>query len=79
MMMPSDLGYVGGIFSDPFSSKKQEAAKFDKEPDRDELTQPPVGYQTPSPNYAYGVGDGKQKAPKETCDPSSGRCEKTWD
>lgn len=79
MMMPSDLGYVGGLFSNPFSNKKQEAAKFDKEPDRDELTQPPVGYQTPSPNYAYGVGDGKQKAPKEVCDSGSGKCEKIWD
>jgi hypothetical protein len=78
MMMPSELGYVGGIFSNPFN-KKQEAAKFDKEPDRNELTQPPIGYQTPSPNYAYGVGDGKQKAPKEVCDSGSGRCEKTWD
>ena len=24
------------------------------EPTREALTQPPVGYQTPSPNYAYG-------------------------
>jgi hypothetical protein len=79
MMMPSDLGYVGGLFSNPFSNKKQEAAKFDKEPDRNELTQPPVGYQTPSPSYAYGVGDGKQKAPKEVCDSGSGKCEKVWD
>jgi hypothetical protein len=78
MMMPSELGYVGGLFSNPFSNKKQEATKFDKEPDRNELTQPPVGYQTPSPSYAYGVGDGKQKPPKETCDSGTGLCEKTW-
>jgi hypothetical protein len=79
MMMPSDLGYVGGLFSNPFSSKKKEAAKFEKEPDRDELTQPPTGYQTPSPNFAYGLGDGKQKGPKETCDSGTGKCEKSWD
>lgn len=78
MMMPSELGYVGGLFSNPFSNKKKEAAKFEKEPDRDELTQPPVGYQTPSPSYAYGLGDGKLKGPKETCDASTGQCEKNW-
>lgn len=79
MMMPSDLGYVGGLFKNPFSNKKQESAKFEKEPDRDELTQPPVGYQTPSAGYAYGLGDGKEKAPKLVCDSASGKCEKTFD
>ncbi len=77
MMMPSDLGYSGGIFSNPFSSKKTETEKFTSEPERTELTQPPSGYQTPSPNYAYGVG--QLKAPKETCDSASGRCEKRWE
>ncbi|MEH2510667.1 hypothetical protein V1291_002021 [Nitrobacteraceae bacterium AZCC 1564] len=79
MLMPSELGYVGGLFTNPFSSKKKEAAKFEKEPDRDELTQPPIGYQTPSPNFAYGLGDGKQKPPKMVCDSGSGKCENIWD
>lgn len=79
MMLPSELGYSGGLFSNPFSSKKVEAEKFVKEPERSELTQPPSGYQTPSPSYAYGVGDGKQKAPKEVCDAGTGKCEKVWD
>ncbi|WP_424628061.1 hypothetical protein [Bradyrhizobium sp. SYSU BS000235] len=79
MLMPSELGYVGGLFKNPFSKEKKETAKFEKEPDRDELTQPPVGYQTPSPSYAYGLGDGKERAPKLVCDAASGKCEKIWD
>ncbi len=77
MMLPSQLGYTGGLFSNPFSSAKTETEKFTSEPERTELTQPPSGYQTPSSNYAYGVG--QLKAPKEKCDAASGRCEKTWD
>lgn len=77
MMMPSQLGYVGGLFSNPFGSKTTETEKFVSEPERTELTQPPSGYQTPSSNYAYGVG--QLKPPKEKCDAASGRCEKIWD
>lgn len=78
MMLPSELGYTGGLFSNAFgSTAKGEAEKFTNEPERTDLTQPPTGYQTPSPNYAYGVG--ALKAPKETCDASTGRCEKSWD
>ncbi len=78
MMMPSDLGYSGGLFSNVFgSSSKTETEKFTTEPERSELTQPPTGYQTPSPNFAYGVG--QLKAPKETCDAATGKCEKRWD
>jgi len=33
-----------------------EQAKFEKEPERSALTQPPAGYQTPSPAYPYGAG-----------------------
>jgi hypothetical protein len=33
-----------------------EQAQFSGEPTRGSLTQPPAGYQTPSPNYAYGAG-----------------------
>lgn len=77
MMLPSQLGYTGGLFSNPFGSTTTETEKFTSEPERTELTQPPSGYQTPSPNYAYGVG--KLKAPKEVCDSASGKCEKRWD
>jgi hypothetical protein len=36
-----------------------EQAKFEHEPSRNNLTQPPVGYQTPSPAYPYGGGTDK--------------------
>jgi hypothetical protein len=78
MMLPSELGYSGGLFSNPFGGNtKAEAEKFTGEPERTDLTQPPSGYQTPSPNFAYGTGP--LKAPKEKCDRASGQCEKTWD
>jgi len=35
---------------------KPEQAPFEREPERNSLTQPPPGYQTPSPNYPYGLG-----------------------
>ena len=37
-------------------SYANETAKFDGEPTRGPLTQPPPGYQTPSANQPYGVG-----------------------
>jgi hypothetical protein len=40
--------YLGGT--------KPEVGQFKGEPTRETLTQPPPGYQIPSPNYAYGVG-----------------------
>lgn len=55
ILSPSELGYNGGFFG-LFSSKKAEAERFTGEPSRESLTQPPVGYQTPSPNFAYGTG-----------------------
>jgi hypothetical protein len=63
---PSDLGYKGGLFG-MFgfgSSKKEETAKFTSEPPRALLTDPPVGYQTPSPDQPYGLG--KVGPPKPT-------------
>jgi hypothetical protein len=55
ILSPSQLGYSGGL-SGLFGGTKSEQAPFTGEPTRDSLTQPPVGYQTPSPNYAYGTG-----------------------
>jgi hypothetical protein len=55
MLSPSQLGYSGG-FSGLFGGNKAETAPFKGEPTRESLTQPPTGYQTPSPNFAYGTG-----------------------
>jgi hypothetical protein len=42
---------LGGLFG---SSKATVVVQPGTEPVREALTQPPVGYQTPSPSYAYG-------------------------
>src|SRR6266481_388451 len=55
ILSPSQLGYTGG-FSGLFGGNKAETAPFKGEPTRESLTQPPSGYQTPSPNFAYGTG-----------------------
>lgn len=54
-LSPSKLGFVGKL-SNLFGGNKTETAPFKGEPEREKLTQPPVGYQTPSPNFAYGTG-----------------------
>ncbi len=36
-------------------SKDEQSAPFKGEPPRVSLTEPPPGYQTPSPNFAYGI------------------------
>ena len=40
--------------------KKEEYATFTGEPSRASLTDPPPGYQTPSPDQPYGVGANKK-------------------
>jgi len=62
-LRPSELGYTGGIFGAMFDKKKEEQAKFTGEPPRTSLTEPPVGYQTPSPDQPYGLANGV--APKK--------------
>ena len=52
---PSALGYVGNLFTDAFKSKNEEVAVFRGEPPRESLTEPPPGYQTPSPTQPYGL------------------------
>jgi len=59
-LMPSDLGtktekIFGSIWSS-FTPAKPESAPFTGEPPREGMTAPPSGYQTPSPNYPYGMG-----------------------
>ena len=70
ILSPSHLGFTGG-FSGLFGGNKAETAPFKGEPSRESLTQPPSGYQTPSPNFAYGTG------PKESLnkvyDPAAGK------
>jgi hypothetical protein len=40
---------------------KAEAKQFTTEPPRSSLVEPPPGYQTPSPSYAYGAGEDKSR------------------
>ena len=65
VMSPSELGYTGGLFSNMFGSDKddQRTAQFTSEPARTSLTEPPPGYQTPSPDQPYGLGK-QNSAPK---------------
>ena len=71
ILSPSQLGYNGG-FSGMFGGNKTETAPFTGEPTRDSLTQPPSGYQTPSPDYAYGTGP-KQPLSKGGYDVMTGK------
>jgi len=64
-LSPSELGYKGGFFGMFGGSTKEETTKFTGEPPRASLTDPPVGYQTPSPDQPYGAG---KVAPKATND-----------
>jgi hypothetical protein len=68
ILSPSALGFNG--FTNIFGNKA-EIAPFKGEPTRDSLTQPPAGYQTPSPNFAYGTGP-KESLNKEY-DPAAGK------
>jgi hypothetical protein len=61
VLNPSELGFDSSklnVFKSTnlFGGNKPEIAPFKGEPTRDSLTQPPAGYQTPSPNFAYGTG-----------------------
>ena len=66
---PSQLGYFGGLFSwSGFGfGEKEEYGSFKKEPARRSLTEPPVGYQTPSQAQPYGIG--KSTTPRPTVTP----------
>lgn len=63
VLSPSALGFKGGLLDKMFHPKKDsDVAQFTGEPPRSELTEPPPGYQTPSPDQPYGVGAYKPKA-----------------
>jgi hypothetical protein len=70
ILSPSQLGFEGS-FSGLFGGNKAEVAPFKGEPTRESLTQPPPGYQTPSPNFAYGTGP-KESLNKEY-NPAAGK------
>jgi hypothetical protein len=56
-LSPDKLGTKKWFDWNPFGAKGEQAP-FEREPERSSLTQPPPGYQTPSPNYPYGLGGG---------------------
>jgi hypothetical protein len=56
--LPSSVVDKIGLFN--IFGNKAEQAQFVHEPARVNLTQPPVGYQTPSPNYPYGIAQVKK-------------------
>ena len=70
ILSPSQLGYNGGL-GGLFGGNKTETAPFKGEPTAGILTQPPPGYQTPSPNFAYGTGP-KESLNKEY-NPAAGK------
>ena len=70
VLSPSQLGFDGKL-SNIFGGSKTEVAPFKGEPTRESLTQPPAGYQTPSPNFAYGTGP-KESLNKEY-NPAAGK------
>jgi hypothetical protein len=56
ILSPSQLGYKGGMLGKMFQGKDGDVAQFTGEPPRTSLTEPPQGYQTPSPDQPYGIG-----------------------
>jgi hypothetical protein len=68
-MTPSQLGFSPGMWSGllglgkVFGKETPETATFVREPSRNALTDPPVGYRTPSQAQPYGI-DGKVDKPK---------------
>ncbi|THD66060.1 MAG: hypothetical protein E7813_14075 [Bradyrhizobium sp.] len=71
LLSPSQLGFDGKVTSF-FHGNASESAPFKGEPTRESLTQPPAGYQTPSPNFAYGTGP-KESLNNKKYDPASGQ------
>jgi hypothetical protein len=52
---PSQLGGGKSLFGNLFGGGDQKTAVFTQERPRRSLTDPPVGYQTPSPDQPYGI------------------------
>ena len=61
-LSPAELGYAGGLWNMMKGvGGAPEQKQFTSEPARSSLVEPPPGYQTPSPNYAYGAGKDNTK------------------
>lgn len=55
LLSPSELGRDNtSLWDKMFHKDENQAAKFTGEPPRASLTEPPAGYQTPSPDQPYG-------------------------
>ena len=70
---PSELGYFGGLFSLRawgFSGYQNETGTFTSEPQRSQLTEPPPGYQVPSPDQPYGVTRRVERQAPQQYDPA---------
>jgi len=64
-LLPSQLGgSTNSVWNAMFGGKKEETAKFTGEPPRASLTDPPPGYQTPSPDQPYGLGKAAPPKPE---------------
>ena len=50
---PSELGNNKSILNSIWGSSNDKQVQFKEEPPRSSLTEPPAGYQTPSPNQPY--------------------------
>jgi hypothetical protein len=59
-LSPAQLGFTGGLWN-MMTNNKGETSKFTTEPPRQSLVEPPPGYQTPSPSYAYGAGEDRSR------------------
>ena len=61
-LRPDELGAKGSLLGNLFKDNtKPEQATFTQEPARVDLTQPPPGYQTPSPSQVYGIAPRKEQ------------------
>jgi hypothetical protein len=68
-LSPNELGQKKGLFESMWSSfgpHKPETVPFTGEPPRTSMTAPPPGYQTPSPEQPYGLGQKDQRAKPST-------------
>jgi hypothetical protein len=77
-LLPSQLGYVGGLFSWSalgVGGQKEEVGTFTKEPPRSSLVAPPPGYQTPSPTEKYGLSARTERSKTVPLDPAVGKIE----
>ncbi len=73
-LLPSDLGYFGGLFTWGglgFNRQKTEVGTFSHEPPRTALTEPPIGYQTPSGSQPYGITPRTEYSRAQPHDPAN--------